>query len=101
MRKFLPLFLTFTFISFFAYSQDFPFGQVDNDALNMKKYDKDTSAHAVVVNEYGTSRIAFDNEYRIKITFMRHIKIKFFDSKDFESKGTFEVPIYTWSEQSY
>ena len=56
MKKITLLSLIF-FISHAAFAQDFPYGQVDDAALDMKKYDKDTSAHAVVLNEYGTSRI--------------------------------------------
>ncbi len=101
MRRFLPPILCLCLISTAVSAQDFEFGTVDNNALSMQKYDKDTSAHAVVLNEYGSSRINFDNDYRIVITFMRHIKIKFFDNKDFEGEGTFEVPLYVGNETSY
>ena len=84
-----------------ASAQDFPYGQVDNDALNMTKYAKDTSAHAVMINEYGTSRIAFDNDYNILITYMRHAKIKFFDNKDFETEGTIVEDLYNSSETRF
>src|SRR6266581_8827092 len=93
MKKTL-LFLTVLFTSVAALAQDFPYGEMDNAALEMKKYDKDTSAHAVVLNEYGTSRINLTNDYDIRLTFEYHTKIKFFDSKEFEREGTFEIPIY-------
>jgi len=51
MRKFVLLFAT-CFISVAAFAQDFPFGEQDNAALDMKSYAKDTSAHAVVLNEH-------------------------------------------------
>jgi hypothetical protein len=94
MKKTL-LFLTVLFTSVTAFAQNFPFGQRDDVALDMKKYDKDTSAHAVVLNESGTSRINFDNDYRVMVTFEYHTKIKFFDNKEFEREGSFEIPIYT------
>ncbi|MDB5142422.1 MAG: hypothetical protein JWQ66_1135 [Mucilaginibacter sp.] len=88
-------------ISLSAFAQDFPFGQVSNQELEMKKYDKDTSAHAVYLNEYGSSKMNFDNEYRIMLTFEYHAKIKFFDTKEFESQGTIAIPIYNGDNMVY
>ncbi|MBS1521550.1 MAG: DUF3857 domain-containing protein [Bacteroidetes bacterium] len=84
-----------------AFGQDFPYGEVDNAALNMKKYDKDTSAHAVVLNEYGTSRIAFNSEYQVIATYEYHVKKKFFDNKEFENEGSFEIPVYAGESMVY
>src|SRR5580693_6627390 len=100
MKKFIAL-LAASFISIAVLAQDFPYGEVDNQALDMKKYDKDTSAHAVVLNEYGTSRIAFNNDYQVMITFTCHAKIKFFDNKEFDRKGTFEIPVYNGNGTLY
>ena len=93
MKKTL-LFLTILFTSITVFAQDFPFGQRDDAALDMKKYDKDTSAHAVVLNEYGTSRIQLNTDYNPRLTFEYHTKIKFFDNKEFEREGAFEIPVY-------
>lgn len=101
MRKFLLPLLLLCLITIVAPAQDFPFGEVNNNELSMQKYDKDTSAHAVVLNEYGSSHMGFDNDYRVVITFMRHVKIKFFDNKDFESEGTIEIPIYSGDDDRY
>lgn len=92
--KRLLLLSTIFLISLTAFAQEFPYGQIDNAALDMKKYDKDTSAHAVVLNEYGTSRLHFDVDYHVVITYERHIKIKFFDSKEFDSQGNFAISLY-------
>jgi hypothetical protein len=100
MKKTL-LFLAIFFSSLTVFSQDFPFGQVSNEEIEMKKYDKDTSAHAVFLNEYGSSKINFDNDYYIRLTFEYHAKIKFFDSKEFEREGTFEIPIYNGDDRTY
>eukprot|EP01037_Dinobryon_pediforme_P007441 gene7441-7505_t len=67
----------------------------------MKNYPKDTSAHAVVINEYGTSRIAFDNDYQVQITYEYHTKIKFFDSKEFDREGKFDIPVYNSNNVLY
>ena len=94
MRRLTLFLITFMACSY-AIAQDFPYGEVDNKALEMKKYDKDTSAHAVMLQEYGTSRIAITNDYHVRLIFEYHAKIKFFDSKEFENAGTILIPIYT------
>ncbi len=100
--RILSLFIIVLALAFTkASAQDFPYGQVDNDALNMTKYAKDTSAHAVMINEYGTSRIGFDNDYNILITYVRHVKIKFFDNRDFETEGTIVEGLYNSNETRY
>jgi Transglutaminase-like superfamily len=101
MRKALLILIVLAGLSKLAAAQDFPFGQVDNTALEMKKYENDTSAHAVVLNEFGTSRIHFDNDYRVMITFEFHTKIKFFDNKEFDKEGTFDIPVYTGDNSVY
>jgi hypothetical protein len=100
MRKFVLLFAT-CFITTLAFAQDFPFGQQDNTALDMKRYDKDTSAHAVVLNEHGISKITVTNLDEIRLVYTYHTKIKFFDDKDFESEGTFEIPLYSSDGLTY
>lgn len=100
MKRVFPL-LIIILTSITAFSQDFSHGAPDNDALDMKKYSKDTSAHAVVLNEYGTSRIAFNSEYQSMITFDYHTKIKFFDNKEFEREGSFEIPVYSGENLLY
>src|SRR3569832_384829 len=100
MKKNLLL-LIIIFCSISAFGQDFPYGQVDNTALDMKKYDKDTSAHAVVLNEHGTSRINLTSDYHIRLTFEYHAKIKFFDNKDFEREGSFVIPVYNSAAMVY
>jgi hypothetical protein len=100
MKKFALLLVT-CLISAVAFAQDFTYGEPDNAALDMKRYDKDTSAHALILNEYGISRIAVNNVEDIRLQYTYHVKIKFFDDKDFASEGTFEVPVYSSDGQTY
>ncbi|HVS91494.1 MAG TPA: transglutaminase domain-containing protein [Mucilaginibacter sp.] len=81
-------------------AQDFPYGEVDNNTLDMQKYDKDTSAHAVVLREYGTSRIILDNDDYTKVVFQYHVRIKIFDKSEFD-KGTITIPIYNGDNNVY
>jgi len=59
----------------------------------MKKYALDTSAHAVVLNEYGNSRINVTNDDYIKLIYNYHVKIKIFDNEGYD-EGKVEIPIY-------
>lgn len=100
MKKLILLIITI-FTSTLAFSQDFNFGEVDYQALDMQKYDKDTSAHAVVLNEHGICRIAATNSDEVRLEYSYHAKIKFFDDKEFERGGTIEIPVYSGDGQTY
>ena len=88
----LLLIIIFAFCSSVT-AQNFPFGEASADEIAMKSYNKDTSAHALVLNEYGTSRIAMVSDDEIKLVYEYHVKIKIFDAKGF-NEGTVEIPIY-------
>jgi transglutaminase-like putative cysteine protease len=91
-----PLFnlLILILLSPIASAQNFPFGSFSQKEMDMKRYDTDTSAHAVVLNEYGTSSIIVMADDDIKIMFEYHVKIKILDAKGFD-KGTIQIPFYT------
>ena len=63
----------------------------------MKNYSLDTSAHAVVLQEFGKSRITIGNDDRIKLFFDYHVKVKIFDDKGFDN-GTVKVHLYNNSD---
>jgi hypothetical protein len=80
-----------------ALAQDFPYGRVSDEEMAMKKYAKDTSAHAVVLQEFGKSRIDIANDDKIKVFYEYHVKIKIFDNKGFDN-GTVKIPVYNNSD---
>jgi hypothetical protein len=92
MKK--PLLILFILSCFYSITlaQDFPYGTVSPQEMDMKNYDKDTSAHAVVLNEYGSSRLVVANDNYIKLIFEYHVKIKIFDAKGFDN-GTVALKI--------
>jgi hypothetical protein len=100
MKKLLPLFAAIV-LSATAFAQDFKYGDITSQELDMTKYDKDTSAHAVVLNEYGKARIVETNSEDVNLLFEYHVRIKFFDDKEFERYGTVEIPIYSSDGQTY
>lgn len=93
MQKALLFLFIFLSIIQHATAQDFPYGTVTIQEMNMKAYPKDTSAHAVVLQEFGRSAINITSDDNIKLIYEYHVKIKIFDSKGFD-KGTVQIPVY-------
>ncbi len=97
MKKTLLILLILSGLGKLAVAQDFPYGTITEEEMNMKKYDKDTSAHAVVLQEYGKARINLGNDDNIKVFYEYHVKIKIFDAKGFDN-GTVKIPVYNNSD---
>jgi hypothetical protein len=83
-----------------AIAQDFDYGLVTPDELVMKKYVKDTAAHAVVLHEFGRSRINVTNGGEVRLLYEYHVKIKIFDAKAFD-EGTIQIPVYFADNNSF
>ncbi len=79
-----------------AKAQSFKYGDVSAEELSMTSYNKDTSAHAVVLNEYGDAYLIY-SPY-IQVEFNYHVRIKILDSKGFDS-GNIEVPLYVGARE--
>ena len=92
MKKLLPL-LTAILLSATAFAQDFKYGDVTSQDLDMKKYDKDTSAHALVLDEHCSAKITISTLDEIRLEYNYHEKIKFFDDKEFERMGTIKIQV--------
>jgi len=91
-----PLLIAFfaLFITGLASGQDFEFGKVTAEEMNMTRYAKDTSAHAVVLNEFGKSKVIVSSDDSWKRIFDYHVKIKIIDAKAFDL-GTVKVFLYS------
>ncbi|MDB5120872.1 MAG: hypothetical protein JWN56_2090 [Sphingobacteriales bacterium] len=89
MKKYLLI--IFILYSFQLKAQDFKEWTISQAEMEMKSYSKDTSANAVVLNEFGDARITDDDQENIQ--FKYHTKIKIFKSKGF-SNGDILIPIY-------
>jgi len=92
------LILSFFLLPAMVWAQDFEFGQFSVNDFSMTKYDKDTTAHAVVLKEFGKAYIA--STEHIPLVFEYHARIKIFDSKAFD-QGTIEIPIYKIDADAY
>ncbi|OKS87032.1 DUF3857 domain-containing protein [Mucilaginibacter polytrichastri] len=100
MKRFLPL-LFLSFITYYqSFAQNFDFGKTTEQEMQMKSYDKDTSAHAVVLNEYGKAYMTTGGDH-IRLQFEHHVKIKIFDSKAFEQQGNIVIDLYKEDNDSF
>ncbi|HEX6224570.1 MAG TPA: hypothetical protein VFZ52_09180 [Chryseolinea sp.] len=68
----------------------FPFGQVTYRELEIKKYDPDTTAAAVILDEFGEAYVDNNNDHNI--IFEYHVKIKVLKQAGV-SYGDFEIPL--------
>jgi hypothetical protein len=91
MQRFLSLtvFLVST-LTALAQERGFEFGKITHKELQMTHYDRDSSAVAVVLHEFGDARIE-NTEYQL--VFDHHIKIKIL-KKDGLDKANFVIPLY-------
>ncbi len=89
MKKFILLFNTLL-ISTTLLAQNFPYGKATQAEMDMKSYDKDTSANALVLNEFGKAAIELTHANQIRLVYEYHVKIKVFNHKGF-SNGTVAI----------
>ncbi len=76
-RKFFATLLFVLFIyQGFAQKPPIKFGKVSMDEMKMTVYDKDTTAEAVVLADYGVSEILYNNANGFELSFKKHIRIK-------------------------
>ncbi len=88
------LLLTFIASAFISHAQDFKFGAFTEDEMNMKRYAKDTSAHAVFLNEFGRIELNVTSDEHFKYIYRYHARIKIFDNQAFNN-ANIEIPLYT------
>jgi hypothetical protein len=98
MKHYVIFLLIFAFFALEkSFSQKLPkkFGEVSMEEMKMSVYEKDSSASAVVLYDYGVSEVewsTFDNNW--KIDFTRTKKIKIFNKDGYEH-ANFTTFIYT------
>jgi hypothetical protein len=92
MKKILFFLSILTLISKISPAQNFDYGKTSQQEIEMKKYDKDTSANAVVLNEFGNAKIIVSYDNTIRLTYEYHVKIKIFNHRGF-SNGTVTIPV--------
>jgi hypothetical protein len=84
-------------INAFAQEHGFEFGKVYLRELDMKVYEKDTSAAVVALNEFGEATIAnLDGEQ--KLIFEYHVKYKVLKASG-QSIADIEIPLRKWNDE--
>lgn len=73
------------------------FGKVDIADLSMTKYDKDTTAGALILFDSGNSEFILNPEQQFQFTFDRHCQIKIFKKSAF-NVGNFSIRLYNGSK---
>ena len=91
MKSILLFVFCLSLFSALAQDHGFPFGQATYRELDMKVYDKDSSAVAVILNEFGEGYIEDDNEYNL--LFEYHVRIKILKQEGVE-KANIEIPLH-------
>ncbi|QHS56783.1 DUF3857 and transglutaminase domain-containing protein [Mucilaginibacter sp. 14171R-50] len=97
MNKLLLNLLVLISLTTLANAQDFAYGQFTFEEMRATNYKNDTSAHAYVIQEFGSSRLDITGDDDLKIAFTYHVKIKILDSKGFD-KGTVSIPFYDFDD---
>lgn len=89
------LFTLFAFAAISVQAQKAPikFGEIPIDDLKMTTYDKDSSAEAVILADYGVSSLVFNQNEGFTLLFERITRIKIL-TKDGLDWATFSVPLY-------
>ena len=91
----LLLSLTLGVISFSLSAQKDPvrFGDVSKEELSMTTYDKDSTASAVILADFGQSTIVYRQNIGFSLDFERITRIKIL-TKDGLTWGDFSIPLY-------
>ncbi|PWG82070.1 DUF3857 domain-containing protein [Pararcticibacter amylolyticus] len=91
MNKLIYAILLLSVTSVTAQETDFPFGKPTQAEFELKRYDKDTTANAVVLREFGTAYVSTNVD--ISVVFEHHVRIKIFNEKGFKN-GTVSIVLH-------
>ncbi len=91
MKPILVLLFSLLLCAAFSQSHDFPAGQTSYRELEMKMYDKDSNAVAVILNELGEGYIEDDNDYNL--IFEYHVRIKILKQEGVKF-ADIEIPLH-------
>lgn len=88
------LFVILLFNAFVAIAEDFSFGSIRSEDIDMQQYLLDSTANAVILREYGKARFQFDDQRgEISILFTHHVRIKIFN-KEGNKHANIVIPLY-------
>ncbi|SFH02891.1 DUF3857 domain-containing protein [Pedobacter insulae] len=82
-----------TMLSSTVFSQQFDYGKINYEDQLIDRNTIDSSANAVVIQEYGTSRMFLNDDGRINLLFKYHVKLKIFNKDGFRH-ANIVIPAY-------
>lgn len=92
MKKILTLFGLLLFLKVFPQQEKITFGKISAQEIEMKAYEKDPKAKAVILYDIGRS-LFFDTKKGYDIRFTKHKRIKVFDKTE-SSIAEVSIPFY-------
>jgi len=98
LHVFTTLIIAFSSLEASAQSDPVKFGKIEMADLQMKSYDKDTTAEAVVLCDFGQANFEYNNEKGFQIKFERVVRIKILKKSGYDW-ATGEIPLYKASGQ--
>ncbi len=78
------LFLGFSTAALSGTPPDITFGKVDKASLTLTHYPLDSTAAALVLGDYGSSRIDYNQAQGLQVIFTRHTRIKILNSSAYD-----------------
>lgn len=93
MRTLVLGLLSLICFDLFAQKAPVKFSDVSKEEVSMTSYDKDSTASAVVLADYGTSMITYRQNVGFSLDFERITRIKIL-TKEGLSWGNFTIPLY-------
>jgi transglutaminase-like putative cysteine protease len=96
-RFLLALMLVYTGTATIAQDHGFDYGQATYRELDMKQYDKDTTAEAVILQEFGEAYIDNSNDHNLLLEY--HVRIKIL-KKSGVRYANIEIPRYHQESRS-
>ena len=79
----------------FSQPEKVRFGRVSDEEMDMKYYDPDPSAEALIIFDYGTTELSYNEKKgHFEIRYTRHIRIKVF-TKDGLDWADFKIPLHS------
>lgn len=99
MKPFLSSLIVTILLSvpFIAHAQDFEFGRLSMDDVNLKSAKTDSSANAIVIREFGKASIQIDDQSgHSYVDYTYHVRIKILNKSGF-SEANIQVPLWIYS----
>jgi hypothetical protein len=78
------LLLFYAHINLLAQKPTMKYGKIDLSYFEMKAYEKDTSAEALILGDYGESRIILDQNDGFVVEYSRHFRAKVFKKSGYD-----------------